>query len=46
MSNSIVVKPLPFASVSASSTAAGYDPANIGNDYMGVVWKSATGATW
>ncbi len=44
MSNSIVVKPLPLASVSASSTAAGYDPANIGNDYMGVVWKSATGA--
>lgn len=44
MSNSIVVKPLAFASVSASSTAAGYDPAYIGNDYMGVVWKSATGA--
>ena len=44
MSNSIVVKPLAFASVSASSTAAGYDPANIGNDYMGVVWKSVAGA--
>lgn len=44
MSNSIVVKPLPFASVTASSTAAGYDPAYVGNDYLGVVWKSATGA--
>lgn len=44
MSNSIVVKPLPFASVTASSTAAGYDPAYVGNDYMGVVWKSAAGA--
>ena len=44
MSNSIVVKPLPFASVAASSTAAGYDPAYVGNDYLGVVWKSATGA--
>lgn len=44
MSNSIIVKPLPFASVSASSTAAGYDPTYIGNDHMGVVWKSEVGA--
>ena len=44
MSNSIVVKPLAFASVSASSTAAGHDASYVGNDYMGVVWKSETGA--
>ena len=44
MSNALIVKPLPFAAVTASSTAAGYDPAYIGNDFMGVVWKSATGA--
>ena len=44
MSNSIVVKPLPFAALTASSTAAGYDAAYMGNDHMGVVWQSATGA--
>ncbi|KEZ00592.1 hypothetical protein AI27_17850 [Sphingomonas sp. BHC-A] len=44
MSNALIIKPLPFAAVSASSTAAGYDPSYIGNDHMGVVWKSATGA--
>lgn len=41
MSRAIFVKPLPFVSVSASTTAAGYDPAYVGNDHMGVVWKSA-----
>lgn len=44
MSNAVIVKPLPFAGVSASSTAAGLDPAYVGNDHMGVVWCSATGA--
>lgn len=44
MSNAIVVKPLAFASITASSTAAGYDAAYMGNDHIGVVWKSAAGA--
>ncbi|MCK0531446.1 hypothetical protein [Sphingobium agri] len=44
MSNAIIVKPLPWASISASSTAAGYDPAYTGNDHMGVVWKTEAGA--
>ncbi len=44
MSNALIIKPLPFAAVTASSTASGYDPAYIGNDHMGVVWKSAAGA--
>jgi hypothetical protein len=44
MSNALFVKPLPFASVSASSTASGYAAGNVGNDHMGVVWKSAAGA--
>ncbi|WHO37882.1 discoidin domain-containing protein [Sphingobium sp. AP49] len=44
MSNAVIVKPLAFAAASAGSTAAGYDPAFVGNDHMGVVWKSATGA--
>lgn len=43
MSNAVIVKPLPFAAISASSTAAGYDPAYVGNDHMGVVWKSGAG---
>ena len=44
MSNAVIVKPLTMAAVSASSSAAGYSPAFVGNDHMGVVWKSATGA--
>lgn len=44
MSNSIVVKPLPWTAISATVTAAGYDPSYMGNDHMGVVWKSTSGA--
>lgn len=43
MSRAIFVKPLPLASVFATSAAAGHDPAYVGNDHMGVVWKSGTG---
>lgn len=43
MSNALIIKPLPWASITASSTAAGYDAAYMGNDHMGVVWKSAGG---
>lgn len=45
MSVACVFRPLPFAAVSASSTAAGHDPAFVGTDFMGVVWKSAPGAS-
>lgn len=44
MSNAIAFKPLALAGVTASNTAAGYDAAYAANDYMGVVWKSDTGA--
>ncbi|MDZ7894169.1 MAG: hypothetical protein U5M50_03925 [Sphingobium sp.] len=44
MSNGFVLKPLPFTVIGWSSVAAGYDPANMANDHMGVVWKSAGGS--
>lgn len=40
MSNAWLLKPLPIAAASASSTASGYDPAYVDNDHLGVVWKS------
>lgn len=40
MANAWLLKPLPIAAASASSTASGYDPAYVGNDHLGVVWKS------
>lgn len=43
---SFIVKPLPFTVIAGSNTAAGYDAANIGNDYMGVVWKTTTGSPY
>lgn len=46
MANAIFVRPLPFAAVTASSTASGHSPDYVGNDFLGVVWKSAaSGAT-
>lgn len=44
MSNAIIVEPLAMPAITASATAAGYDPSFAGNDHMGVVWKSPTGA--
>lgn len=44
MSNALIVKPLPILAAVAGSTAAG-DPIYVGNDHMGVIWKSATGST-
>lgn len=41
MGKAFAFRALPVASVSASSTAAGYDAANVANDHAGVVWKSA-----
>jgi hypothetical protein len=46
MANAWVLRPLPIAAASATSTAAGYDPMNVANDYSGVVWKSATGLSF
>jgi hypothetical protein len=37
------VRPLT-GTMTASATAAGYDPSYVLNDYLGVVWKSPTGA--
>lgn len=44
MSNAIIIQPLAMPAVTASATAAGRDPAYIGNIYMGVTWKSPAGA--
>ena len=40
MANAILIKPLVPAAVTASSTAAGYDPAFVANDYAGVLWRA------
>jgi hypothetical protein len=45
MSNLLIVKPSDIVSATASGTAAGHDPAYVGNDRMGVVWKSDVGAS-
>lgn len=45
MSNALIVPPAAFAAVTASGSASGHDPAYVGNDYMGVVWKSPAGAS-
>jgi len=45
VANAWIIAPLPIASVTASSTAAGFAPANVGNDYSGVVWQSTGEAT-
>ena len=42
MANAWIMAPLPIAAASASSSAAGRDPAYVGNDYAGVVWRSAS----
>lgn len=44
MASAWLLKPLAITSASASSTALG-DPAYVGNDFAGVVWRSAAGAT-
>lgn len=44
MSNAIIVEPLAMPAITASATAAGFDPLNVANIFMGVVWKSPTGA--
>ncbi len=44
MSKAWALRPLPWAAISAGSTAAGYDAAYMGNDHAGVVWRSAGGA--
>ena len=45
MADALIVKPLPLVGVTASTTAAGYDPAYVGNDYLGVVWRSQAGSS-
>ncbi|WP_347269852.1 hypothetical protein [Rhizorhabdus histidinilytica] len=45
MSNALIVPPVAFATVTASGSAPGHDPADVGNDYMGVVWKSPAGSS-
>jgi hypothetical protein len=44
VSNAIIVEPLAMPVVTASATAAGYDPSYVDGIMMGVVWKSPTGA--
>lgn len=40
MSNAIFMRPLPMTAISGSNTLAGYEPAYVANDYLGVVWKA------
>lgn len=44
MANGFLIRPLPFTSVTASSTAAGYTATNLGSDRLELVWRSANGA--
>jgi len=45
MANALILKPLPLTGATASSTMPGHDPAYVGNDFMGVVWRSAAAAS-
>ncbi len=45
MANAWALRPLTLPALSASSSASGYDVGNLANDYAGVVWKSAGGAS-
>jgi hypothetical protein len=40
MANAWILNPVPLGAVTASATAAGYDPSYVALDQMGVVWKS------
>lgn len=40
MANAWIIKPVPIVAASASGTAPGHDAAYVGNDHIGVVWKS------
>lgn len=45
MANAWALRPLPLPSITASSTAAGHLASHVANDFAGVVWKSAGGAS-
>lgn len=45
MANGFVIEPAAFSGVTSSSTAAGYRASYVGNDRMGLVWKSGVGAS-
>lgn len=40
MANAWIIAPLPASAVVGGGTVAGYDPANVANDYAGVVWRA------
>ena len=44
MGNALLLEPLAMPSITASNTASGYSAGNVGNDFMGLVWKSDAGA--
>jgi hypothetical protein len=39
--NGWALRPLPISAMTAGSTVAGYDPASVMNDYLGVVWRGS-----
>jgi hypothetical protein len=45
MANAILLEPLAMTAIAADSTASGYAAGNLGSDWMGLVWRSATGAS-
>lgn len=44
MANALMLTPLPWQAIAASSTAANYAAANLAVDRMGIVWRSASGS--
>lgn len=45
MANAWIIRPLPIAAASASTSASGFDPINVANDFSGIVWRSNTGSS-
>lgn len=45
MSNGFILAPLPIVSVTADTTAGSTAAANVTNDFVGVVWRSAAGTS-
>lgn len=45
MSNAWAMLPIPVSAITTNGNAAGFDPATMASDHMGVVWKSVGGAS-
>ncbi|MCW2366595.1 hypothetical protein M2341_002042 [Sphingobium sp. B7D2B] len=45
MSNAMIMRPLPVAVLSGTNSLPGYQPSNIANDWLGMVWKGQAAGT-